>query len=94
MLALVATIVWIPVLLAHRLATVFGQTAAPTSSLVQAEREAVMAATEQFVLRLDTYGPTARRQGQMPAYRDRVSEVITPKFAASSTRASRSPSRA
>ena len=49
---------------------------------VQAEREEVMAQAEQFVLRIGTYGPDQLDdQGTMPEYRDRVTEVITPKFA-------------
>jgi Mce-associated membrane protein len=54
------------------------------TSTVQADREAAMAATQQFVLRVNTYGPSLLDgQGQMPAYRSRVKAVITPKFAAS-----------
>ena len=50
----------------------------------QADREAVMGQTQQFVLRLNTYGPgLLDSQGQMPDYRRRVKEVITPKFAVS-----------
>jgi Mce-associated membrane protein len=48
---------------------------------VQAERESVMSQTEQFVLRLNTYGPDQLDdQGHLTGYRDQVSEVITPKF--------------
>ena len=48
------------------------------------EREEVMARTEQFMLRMGTYGPDLLDQdGAMPQYRERVREVITPKFAAS-----------
>jgi hypothetical protein len=51
---------------------------------VQAEREQVMAQTEQFMLRMGTFGPDLLdEQGGMPEYRDRVKEVITPKFATS-----------
>jgi Mce-associated membrane protein len=51
---------------------------------VQADREAVMAQTQQFVLRVNTYGPSMLdAQGQMPTYRSRVKAVITPKFAVS-----------
>jgi hypothetical protein len=51
---------------------------------VQASREEVMAQTEQFMLRMGTYGPDLLDdQGAMPTYRDRVTEVITDKFAAS-----------
>jgi Mce-associated membrane protein len=51
---------------------------------IQADREAAMAATQQFVLRVNTYGPSMLdSQGQMPQYRKRVKAVITPKFAVS-----------
>ena len=51
---------------------------------VQGDREAVMAQTEQFVLRFGTYGPDLLdAQGGMPDYRQRVKDVITPKFAVS-----------
>jgi hypothetical protein len=47
------------------------------------EREQVMSLTDQFVKRLGTYSPDlVDEQGQMPAYREQVREVITPKFAA------------
>ncbi|MDR7255575.1 hypothetical protein J2X46_004585 [Nocardioides sp. BE266] len=47
------------------------------------EREQVMSLTDQFVKRLGTYSPDMLDDsGQMPAYRDQVREVITPKFAA------------
>lgn len=49
---------------------------------LQSEREAVMSQTEQFVLRLNTYGPDQLDdQGHLTEYRDQVKEVITPKFA-------------
>lgn len=48
---------------------------------VQARREVVMDQAEQFMLRVNTYGPDLLDdQGQMPEYRKRVIEVITPKF--------------
>jgi Mce-associated membrane protein len=48
----------------------------------QADREAVMSQVEQFVLRLNTYGPDQLDdQGHLTEYRDQVTEVITPKFA-------------
>jgi Mce-associated membrane protein len=51
---------------------------------VQASREEVMAQTEQFMLRMGTYGPDLLdEQGAMPEYRERVKGVITDKFAAS-----------
>jgi Mce-associated membrane protein len=52
--------------------------------VVQADREAAMAATQQFVLRVNTYGPKLLdSDGQMPEYRSLVKQVITPKFAVS-----------
>jgi Mce-associated membrane protein len=51
---------------------------------LQSQREAVMAQTRQFMLRMGTYGPDLLDdQGRMPEYRSRVKEVITPKFAVS-----------
>ena len=51
---------------------------------VETDREAVMAQTQQFVLRLNTYGPgLLDAQGEMPDYRRQVKAVITPKFAVS-----------
>lgn len=51
---------------------------------LQAQREQVMAQTEQFMLRMGTFGPDLLDgQGQMPDYRERVKDVITPKFATS-----------
>ena len=47
------------------------------------EREQVMSLTDPFVKRLGTYSPDMLDDsGQMPAYREQVREVITPKFAA------------
>ena len=46
-------------------------------------REKVMAQADQFVLRVNTYGPGyLDAQNQMPKYADSVREVITSKFAA------------
>lgn len=48
------------------------------------EREEVMASTEQFVLRMGTYGPKdLDDKGKLPGYRTRVKEVITTKFGTS-----------
>jgi Mce-associated membrane protein len=49
---------------------------------VQSEREAVMAQAEQFMLRINTYGPDMLEGDTMPKYREQVEEVITAKFAA------------
>jgi Mce-associated membrane protein len=50
----------------------------------QAQRETLMNQTQQFILRLNTYGPDKLDStGQMPTYRADVKAVITPKFAAS-----------
>lgn len=54
------------------------------STDLQADREQVMAQTEQFMLRLGTFGPDQLDDaGKMPEYRQRITEVITPKFATS-----------
>ena len=48
---------------------------------LQSQRESVMSTTEQFVLRLNTYGPDQLdAQGHLTDYKKKVSEVITPKF--------------
>jgi Mce-associated membrane protein len=50
---------------------------------LQSQRESVMAQSEQFMLRINTYGPDKLAgDGTMPDYRKLVEEVITPKFAA------------
>lgn len=49
---------------------------------LQSERETVMAQAEQFMLRINTYGPDLLEGDTMPKYRELVEEVITPKFAA------------
>lgn len=56
----------------------FGLTGQPEQ--VQSEREDVMAQAEQFLLRINTYGPDLLEGDQMPEYRKQVSAVITPKF--------------
>jgi hypothetical protein len=53
------------------------------ASETQAERDAVMSQTRQFMLRMGTYGPDQLEEGQLPEYRELVTEVITPKFEAS-----------
>lgn len=51
---------------------------------LQSSRETVMNQAEQFMLRVNTYGPDLLDDnGEMPEYRKRVLEVITPKFKAS-----------
>lgn len=50
----------------------------------EADRQAVMAQAQQFILRVNTYGPDLLAEdGTMPDYREQVREVITDKFAAS-----------
>ena len=44
----------------------------------QAERDAVMSQTRQFMLRMGTYGPEQLEGNRLPEYRELVSEVITP----------------
>lgn len=54
----------------------------PQDSDVQDRREQVMSLTDQFVKRLGDYGPDmVDGSGQMPEYRQQVSEVISDKFA-------------
>ncbi len=54
------------------------------ASDLQSERERVMNVSEQFALRVGTYGPEMLDdQGQMPEYRAGVKEMITAKFATS-----------
>ncbi len=49
---------------------------------LQSQRESVMAQSEQFMLRINTYGPDLLEGDTMPKYRSLVEEVITSKFAA------------
>ncbi len=49
---------------------------------LQSERESVRAQAEQFMLRINTYGPDLLEGETMPKYRELVEEVITSKFAA------------
>jgi hypothetical protein len=54
----------------------------PGDSEVQDQREQVMSLTDQFVKRLGAYGPDQLDEsGQMPQYREQVTEVISDKFA-------------
>ena len=47
------------------------------------EREAVMSVAQQFMLRVNTYGPEdLTEDGTMPDYRERVGSLITPAFRA------------
>jgi Mce-associated membrane protein len=65
-------------------AVLFSDRHGESGNLLQADREAAMATTQQFVLRVNTYGPSLLdSSGQMPEYRSRVKAVITPKFAVS-----------
>jgi Mce-associated membrane protein len=50
---------------------------------LQSQRETVMNQAQQFMLRINKYGPDQLADdGTMPSYRKLVEEVITPKFAA------------
>jgi Mce-associated membrane protein len=50
----------------------------------EADRQAVMTQAQQFIVRVNTYGPDLlAADGTMPDYREQVLEVITDKFAAS-----------
>ena len=54
----------------------------PGDSEAQDQREQVMSLTDQFVKRLGDYGPDMLDEsGQMPQYREQVTEVISDKFA-------------
>ena len=58
--------------------------AADGSADDQATREAVMSQADQFVLRVNTYGPgDLDDNNALPGYAERVREVITAKFAVS-----------
>lgn len=67
-LAAAATLIW---LLAGRRGEAEDQ---------QRAREDVMSQAEQFMVRINTYGPDLLDGTQMPDYRTSVAEVITPKF--------------
>lgn len=72
--ACVALLIWM---------SLAGRSAADGGLELPEEREQVMSLTDQFVKRLGTYSPDLLDDsGQMPAYREQVREVITPKFAA------------
>jgi hypothetical protein len=50
----------------------------------EADRQAVMSQAQQFIVRVNTYGPDLLTEdGTMPEYREQVLAVITDKFAAS-----------
>lgn len=52
----------------------------------QPDREAAMSRAEQFMLRINDYGPDQLDDAeQMPAYRAQVAELLTPKFEADFT---------
>jgi Mce-associated membrane protein len=54
-----------------------------TSDDPQAQREELMSQTQQFVIRVNTYGPSwLDEKNQMPRYVSGVSELMTAKFAA------------
>ncbi|MBZ5740536.1 hypothetical protein [Nocardioides mangrovi] len=53
-----------------------------TADATQSEREAVMSRTDQFVLRVNTFGPNdLDAQDKLTTYQQQVEDVITPKFA-------------
>ena len=76
--ALVAALVVLAVGLATRAAPALGIQG--DQQQVQREREDAMAQAEQFMIRVNTYGPDLLQGTEMPTYRKQVSEVITPKF--------------
>ena len=81
-LVLAALLVAVILAAAATAATLFA-TRGDEAGETQAGREDVMAQTEQFILRSFSYGPDLLADDNtMPDYRERVTEVITPKFAA------------
>lgn len=56
---------------------------ADTSGQPQEQREELMTQTQQFLIRINTYGPSwLDEQNRMPRYVDGVKELMTAKFAA------------
>jgi hypothetical protein len=49
---------------------------------LQTERDTIMSQARQFVLRINTYGPSMldAKTGTMPSYRDQVEKVISAKY--------------
>lgn len=80
-LALVAAVVLLAVGLVSRAAPALGLGIGGDQQQVQRSREDVMAQAEQFMIRVNTYGPDLLEGTEMPTYRKQVTEVITPKFA-------------
>lgn len=61
----------------------FGSDDGEASASPQAQREELMSQTQQFVIRINTYGPSwLDEQNRMPRYVDGVTELMTAKFAA------------
>jgi Mce-associated membrane protein len=57
---------------------------ADAGGLPQSQREELMSQTQQFVIRVNTYGPSwLDEKNQMPRYVSGVTELMTAKFAAS-----------
>jgi hypothetical protein len=89
-LRLTLLVVLLVLLLASTAAVAYLAATRPVSALgiegsqdsLQREREDVMAQAEQFMLRINTYGPDLLEGDTMPKYRTLVEEVITSKFAA------------
>jgi len=89
-LRLTLLVVLIALLLASTAAVAYLAATRPVPALgldgdqdaIQSQRENAMAQAEQFMLRVNTYGPDLLDGDTMPEYRTLVEEVITPKFAA------------
>ncbi len=88
-LLLVAGLVLVAVVVLTRSSSADGNLAQRVANVaqgrneIQDERERVMDVASQFMLRVNTYGPDLLDEdGQMPEYRDLVSELITAKFRA------------
>jgi Mce-associated membrane protein len=89
-LRLIVLVVLSVLLVASLAAVGYLATTRPVSALgiegdqasLQSQREKVMAQAQQFMLRINSYGPDQLDGDTMPDYRKQVEEVITPKFAA------------
>ncbi len=83
LVALVAVIVGCLASLGILLVTDEGDVGDPAGQ-PQAQREELMTQTQQFVIRVNTFGPSwLDEANKMPRYVDGVSELLTAKFAAS-----------
>lgn len=83
LVGLLALVIWATYLVSTRHATVPGTDWELNGevSAEQEQREAVLSTTEQLMRRMNTYGPGDLEGKQMPAYREEVAALLSPKFA-------------